>query len=107
MLQTPTDWFQGLCPWRVQGRALALRPFPVALGPETDMRSLNAKDADRLANGPGYHRYVLITELAHKGVIFVVQATFSISCKITPSPASSRRASAGDEGAPVGAVTWD
>ena len=40
MLQTPTDWFQGLRPWRVQGRALALLPFPGFSGPETDMRSL-------------------------------------------------------------------
>jgi hypothetical protein len=39
MLQTPTDWFQGLCPWRVQGRALAFLPFPGFSGPETDMRS--------------------------------------------------------------------
>jgi hypothetical protein len=27
MLQAPMGWFQGLCPWRVQGRALALPPF--------------------------------------------------------------------------------
>ena len=25
-------WFQGLCPWRVQGRALVLLPFPGFLG---------------------------------------------------------------------------
>ena len=28
MVQPPTGWFQGLCPWRVQGRALALLPSP-------------------------------------------------------------------------------
>ncbi len=30
MMQTPTNWFQGLCPWRVRGRALDLPPFPVS-----------------------------------------------------------------------------
>ena len=40
MPQIPTGWFQGLRPWRVQGRAPALLSFPGSPGPETDMRSL-------------------------------------------------------------------
>src|SRR5208282_3857684 len=39
MPQIPTGWFQGLRPWRVQARALALLSFPGSPGPETDMRS--------------------------------------------------------------------
>ena len=40
MPQTPSDRFQGLCPWRVQGGALILLPYLGSPGPETDMRSL-------------------------------------------------------------------
>src|SRR5882757_2699999 len=32
-------WFQGLGPWRAQGRALVLLPFTRLPGLETDMRS--------------------------------------------------------------------
>jgi hypothetical protein len=39
MPQILTGWFQGLRPWRVQGRAPALLSFPGSPGPETDMRS--------------------------------------------------------------------
>jgi hypothetical protein len=41
MLQAPTDWFQGLRPWRGPGgQSPGLTSLPGFSGPETDMRSV-------------------------------------------------------------------
>jgi hypothetical protein len=41
MLQAPTDWLQGLRPWRGPGgQSPGLTSLPGFSGPETDMRSV-------------------------------------------------------------------
>jgi hypothetical protein len=89
MVQSATGWFQGLRPWRVQGRALALASLDYS-GQETDISSL-----------PVRHRGVERPRLPARAALGHSGRRFGASCSADQVSAPSSRADTGRLAAPL------